>query len=48
MSTFEHFENIWVRLIHLSNAFYVPGSVLGSEADTKIRKVSPSLQGFTV
>lgn len=44
----KYFEIIWVTFTHLSNAFYMPGSVLGSEADTKMKKKIPTLQRLTV
>lgn len=38
--TFKYFENILVTIYALSKAFNIPGSVLGSEANTKMRKMS--------
>lgn len=36
--TFKYFENILVTIYSLSKAFHIPGSVLESEVNTKMRK----------
>lgn len=39
LPTLKYFEKILVTIYSLSSAFHMPGSVLGSETNTKMRKI---------